>query len=73
MIEGTVASLAKSMGDPVAQGEVIAEIETEKVNYDLEAVDSGFFPSCRRGWSDRSRGWAYRLRAGGGRGAPGGG
>lgn len=43
MIEGTVASLAKSMGDPVAQGEVIAEIETEKVNYDLEAVDSGFF------------------------------
>ena len=43
MIEGTVASLAKSMGDPVAQGEVIAEIETEKVNYDLEAIDSGFF------------------------------
>ena len=43
MIEGTVASLAKSMGDPVAQGEVIAEIETEKVNYDLEAIGSGFF------------------------------
>ena len=43
MIEGTVASLAKSAGEPVAQGEVIAEIETEKVNYDLEAVDGGFF------------------------------
>ena len=43
MMEGTVASLAKSAGEPVAQGEVIAEIETEKVNYDLEAIDSGVF------------------------------
>ncbi len=43
MMEGTVAALTKSAGDPVAQGEVIAEIETEKVNYDLEATDGGVF------------------------------
>lgn len=43
MMEGTVTALTKSAGDPVAQGEVIAEIETEKVNYDLEATDGGVF------------------------------
>jgi pyruvate dehydrogenase E2 component (dihydrolipoamide acetyltransferase) len=43
MMEGTVTVLTKSPGDPVSQGEVIAEIETEKVNYDLEATESGVF------------------------------
>ena len=43
MTEGTVVRLAKSSGENVDQGEVIAEIETEKVNYDLEATDSGVF------------------------------
>ena len=43
MMEGTVTALTKSPGEPVSQGEVIAEIETEKVNYDLEATDSGVF------------------------------
>ncbi|MCH8206537.1 MAG: 2-oxo acid dehydrogenase subunit E2 [Chloroflexi bacterium] len=43
MMEGTVTTLTKSAGDPVSQGEVIAEIETEKVNYDLEATESGVF------------------------------
>ena len=43
MMEGTVTTLTKSPGDPVTRGEVIAEIETEKVNYDLEATDSGVF------------------------------
>ena len=43
MMEGTVTALTKSPGDPVSQGEVIAEIETEKVNYDLEATESGVF------------------------------
>ena len=41
MMEGTVAKWSKSDGDSVGQGEVIAEIETEKINYDLEATDSG--------------------------------
>ena len=43
MTEGTVVRLAKSQGDRVDQGEVVAEIETEKLNYDLEATDSGLF------------------------------
>ncbi len=41
MMEGTVAKWSKSSGDSVDQGEVIAEIETEKLNYDLEATESG--------------------------------
>ena len=43
MEEGTITRWAKSVGEPVKQGEVIAEIETEKLNYDLEATDSGIF------------------------------
>ena len=43
MTEGTVVRLAKAQGDNVGQGEVIAEIETEKLNYDLEATEGGIF------------------------------
>ena len=43
MAEGTVSRWAKSAGDRVEQGEVIAEIETEKVNYEMEATDGGIF------------------------------
>ena len=43
MTEGVVVRLARSQGDEVNQGEVIAEIETEKLNYDLESVAGGRF------------------------------
>ena len=43
MTEGTISRWTKSSGEKVAQGEVIAEIETEKVNYDLQATGSGIF------------------------------
>jgi pyruvate dehydrogenase E2 component (dihydrolipoamide acetyltransferase) len=43
MSEGTVARYAKAPGEAVTQGEIIAEIETEKLNYDLEATGSGRF------------------------------
>ena len=43
MTEGVVTKFTKSKGDSVTQGEVVAEIETEKVNYDLEATESGLF------------------------------
>ena len=43
MTEGVVTRFTKAQGDNVTQGEVIAEIETEKVNYDLEATVSGVF------------------------------
>ena len=50
MTEGVVTRFTKSQGDNVNQGEVIAEIETEKVNYDLEATVSGVFhPSVDAG------------------------
>ena len=41
MTEGTVAQWTRSSGDEVQQGEVIAEIETEKISYELEATESG--------------------------------
>ena len=43
MTEGIVTRFTKSSGAEVDQGEVIAEIETEKVNYDLEATKAGYF------------------------------
>ena len=42
MTEGIVAKWAKGQGDPVSQGELIAEIESEKLNYELEATSDGF-------------------------------
>jgi pyruvate dehydrogenase E2 component (dihydrolipoamide acetyltransferase) len=41
MTEGKVLRWMKRPGDPVAKGEPIAEIETDKVNVDLEAEDGG--------------------------------
>ena len=43
MVEGTIAKWNKSPGENVKQGEILAEIETEKLNYDLEATGSGAF------------------------------
>jgi len=40
MTEGVVA-WSKSSGDVVKQGEPLAEIESEKLNYDLEASEAG--------------------------------
>lgn len=45
MSEGTIAKWVKSPGDTVANGEIIAEIETEKLNYDLEATGAGLLHS----------------------------
>ena len=41
MLEGTVVRWLKAEGDPVAQGEVIAEIETDKAIVEVEAPTSG--------------------------------
>jgi len=41
MEDGVVASWLKKVGDPVARGEVIAEIETDKALMELEAYDDG--------------------------------
>ena len=41
MTEGIVAKWSKSQGEAVSQGELIAEIESEKLNYELEATSDG--------------------------------
>ncbi len=41
MEDGVVASWLKQVGDPVARGEVLAEIETDKALMELEAYDDG--------------------------------
>jgi pyruvate dehydrogenase E2 component (dihydrolipoamide acetyltransferase) len=43
MTEGVIARWHKKPGESVQQGEVIAEIESEKMTYDLEAVAAGIF------------------------------
>lgn len=41
MEEGTVGRWLKAVGDPIEKGEVIAEIQTDKANMELEAFQSG--------------------------------
>lgn len=41
MTEGTLATWLKKEGDPVASGDVLAEIETDKATMELEAADDG--------------------------------
>jgi len=41
MTEGTVLTWRKKVGDQVTAGEPLAEIETDKVNVDIEAEESG--------------------------------
>jgi pyruvate dehydrogenase E2 component (dihydrolipoamide acetyltransferase) len=43
MKEGTVLRWLKAEGDEVQRGEIIAEIETDKANIEIEAFDSGVF------------------------------
>jgi pyruvate dehydrogenase E2 component (dihydrolipoamide acetyltransferase) len=41
MEEGTIVKWTKNEGDPVKQGDVLAEIETDKANMEMEAQGSG--------------------------------
>ena len=41
MQDGTISEWVKEVGDSVEEGDVIAIIETEKVDADLEAPESG--------------------------------
>ncbi|MCJ7422337.1 pyruvate dehydrogenase complex E1 component subunit beta [Sphingomicrobium astaxanthinifaciens] len=41
MEEGTLAKWLKAEGDPVAAGDILAEIETDKATMEFEAVDEG--------------------------------
>lgn len=41
MTEGTIASWKKKVGDKVAMGDVLAEVETDKATMEMEAFDDG--------------------------------
>ena len=41
MTEGTVATWLKKVGDKVNEGDILAEIETDKATMEVEAVDEG--------------------------------
>ncbi len=41
METGTIVSWSKQVGDKVERGEVIAEVETDKTNVEMEALASG--------------------------------
>ena len=41
MTEGTIVKWLKGVGESVSRGEMIAEIETDKANVELEAFESG--------------------------------
>ena len=41
MEEGTIVKWTKKEGDAVKQGDVLAEIETDKANMEMEALGSG--------------------------------
>jgi len=43
MTEGTLLRWLKEEGDSVERGEIIAEIETDKANVEIEAFDAGIF------------------------------
>jgi pyruvate dehydrogenase E2 component (dihydrolipoamide acetyltransferase) len=43
MEEGTIVKWLKQEGDEVQRGEIIAEIETDKANVEIEAFDAGVF------------------------------
>src|SRR5215831_9782749 len=41
MLEGTITRWLKRVGDEVKRGDVLAEVETDKANMEVEAYDSG--------------------------------
>ena len=55
MEEGTLAKWHVKVGDKVASGDVIAEIETDKATMEVEAVDEGVIPIRSRHPGPRPR------------------
>src|SRR5207244_12199693 len=47
MEEGKILKWLKRPGEPVAIGEIIAEVETDKANMELEAYDEGTLAEVR--------------------------
>jgi pyruvate dehydrogenase E2 component (dihydrolipoamide acetyltransferase) len=43
MTDGTVATWLKKVGDKVAEGDILAEIETDKATMEFESFNAGTF------------------------------
>ena len=52
METGKVAGWLKQVGDPIARGDVIAEIETDKATVEMEATASGTLAEIIHGSGD---------------------
>ena len=52
MEEGTIIRWLKQEGDAVERGEIIAEIETDKANVEIESFESGVFRKALAGEGD---------------------
>ena len=52
MVEGTIVRWLKHEGDAVERGEIIAEIETDKANVEIEAFEGGVFRATLAGEGD---------------------
>ena len=79
MEEGTIVKWSKQEGDAIKVGDVLAEIETDKANMEMEALGSGVLrkvlvagrgqgPGGRSHRRDRRPGRGHRGDAGRGRG-----
>ena len=60
MREGIVVRWHKQEGDPVARGDVLADIETDKATVEYEAFTAGGTEDHRPGRRDHSRRGAHR-------------
>lgn len=52
IVEATVGRWLKHAGDPVAQGEALVELETDKVNLEVQAQTSGVLSDVRKAEGD---------------------
>ena len=52
METGKIAGWLKQVGDPIARGEAIAEIETDKSTVEMEATASGTLAEITHGTGD---------------------
>lgn len=53
--EATIVAWHKSIGDPVAEGELIAEIMTDKVNVEIDSAAAGTLVEIIHGADDEVR------------------
>ena len=64
MSEGAISKFLKDKGDAVSQGEVIAQIETEKNQLRFRSDDHRSFSPGSRDWTNGSGRWSDWIHIG---------